>query len=217
MGEVRLLNGDGIFGPDPVRPIVVDRHRRLVARGPKAQAYTVSCNRDHDCSIVDLSSGQALDLDPSTFRQGALQPEAAPYDRTDDWDLEDGADSWGFAPRKATFAEYWIASLSLAGERRIVIFLMVGLAALGSLFLVRFRSKPAQPGSSSLVRAMAFLAGLAGLCFASPVNLHVAIVGGLTLELWFISSCAGTGIALVLGRVLGWSARRFARKRVNAA
>src|SRR6185312_5154065 len=42
-GVLRLLNGDGILGPDPVRPVITDASGGVRALGPVGYATSYSC------------------------------------------------------------------------------------------------------------------------------------------------------------------------------
>jgi hypothetical protein len=190
LGEVRLLNGDGIFFTDPVRPIIVDQHSRLVARGPKALSLAVSCDNDHRCVIVDLWKSRVLELDPASFRQGPLQP-AVTRGPTDDWNLEDGDESWGFSTRDATSDEMWAANLVLAREQRGGLILVAFLAGLGALFLVPIRLDIVSKRRRFFTRAALLLVGSALFCFFTAASLWMATLGGLTFELWILSVATG--------------------------
>jgi hypothetical protein len=67
MGEARLLNGDGIIGPDPVRVLILDAAGRLLARSRKSVLMGFSCRENGQCLIFDLHNGKVLDLEPSSF------------------------------------------------------------------------------------------------------------------------------------------------------
>jgi hypothetical protein len=117
IGEARLLNGDGIIGPDPVRVIILDAQDRLLARSHKSRSMALSCQADRQCLIFDYSAGKVLDLVPASFRQGAPVPGLSDEARNDLWELEGGSENWGFALRSATPREKLLGYVVLVSSR----------------------------------------------------------------------------------------------------
>jgi hypothetical protein len=69
--ELRLLYGDGILGPDPVRPVVVGEQGEIYALGPHGEAVAFTC-AEQDCRVLIFMAGASLPyvfiLDRATFR-----------------------------------------------------------------------------------------------------------------------------------------------------
>jgi hypothetical protein len=69
--ELRLLYGDGILGPDPVRPVVVGEQGEIYALGPHGEAVAFTC-AEQDCRVFIFMAGASLPyvfiLDRATFR-----------------------------------------------------------------------------------------------------------------------------------------------------
>lgn len=219
VGEVRLLHGDGIVYADPVRPVIVDQQSRLVARGPKAFSMIVSCDEEHRCLVVDLWGSRVLDLDSASFRQGPVQPAATLWPArwpTEDWDLEDGDESWGFSSRDATFAEMWTANLVMARERRYGLIVSGVLAALGMLFIIPIRFSVRSKGRRRLVRAVVILIGLPIFCLFTATSYWMAAIGGLTFELWIISVVMGACMTWIVAALMTTLFRRQATEPASA-
>jgi hypothetical protein len=70
-GTLRLLNGDGILGPDPTRPVVTDAQDGVRALGPEGYAVAQSCGAS-GCRVYVYSNTALLphvyELDPGTMR-----------------------------------------------------------------------------------------------------------------------------------------------------
>lgn len=195
IGEVRLLNGDGILGPDPVRPIVVDGRGRLIARGPKGRSMAVSCSEPQFCSIVNLWKILVLELDAATFRDGPQQPPVAMWERTDDWELEDGDDHWGFTTREATLPEFVDANIVLIKTYLGGLMLLALFAALGVLPLMLARSSDHTGWQRHVANAVRTFVRLTTLGIAMCVTLYMALIGGLTIQIWLLFFIVGVGFA----------------------
>lgn len=204
MGEARLLNGDGILGPDPVRVLILDAGGRLLARSRKSVLMALSCRGDRRCLIFDLSRGKVLDLEPSSFRQGAAVPGAD--DRDNLWDLEDGEEAWGLAPREPTPGER-LKSYGLLLRKclpAIVINGLVGIAcALIALATLRLgKAKPTRTaGTAAAILAVLGLIG--GGLFLVLISGLFSHLGGLSIALWLLSLGLGAGVVLFAAHIAG--------------
>lgn len=74
IGEIRLLHGDGIFFADPTRVVVLDSSGRSLARSHPAVPMSLLCNQRHECRGFDLARHLVIEIDPATFRVGAVTP-----------------------------------------------------------------------------------------------------------------------------------------------
>ena len=207
---MRLLHGDGIVYTDPVRPVIVDQQWRLVARGPKALSMIVSCDKEHRCLIVDLWGAGVIELEPASFRQGRVQPAVNRWPM-DDLELEYRDESWGFSSRHATFAELWTANWVMARERRNGLILSAVLAALGVLFII-----PISKRRRRVVRAVIALIGLPIFCCFTAVSYWMAVIGGLTFELWIISVVTGACMTWIVAALIKTLFRRQAPEPASA-
>jgi hypothetical protein len=211
IGEVRLLHGDGIFFTDPVRPVVVDAKGQLVARGLKARSIVISCNDEHECLIVDLWDERVYDLEPGSFRPGPVQPEVRDGDRTDDWDLEDGDESWGFAMREASAREILKANLILARQSVSGLVVIAVFAGLGAFCLVPFRLNHQSQYVRLLARIIMSLAGLMIFLFLITVTFWFSMLNGLSFEIWLVPTLLGAGSVWLAAGISGWLAHKAAR------
>jgi len=212
IGELRLLNGDGIVFTDPVRPLLVSSEGRLLARGTKAHSIAVSCDDNHRCLIADLWNERVYELDPGSFRQGPMQPKVTDGDRTDDWNLEGGDEAWGFTTRDATASELLQANLALAKECLSRLVFIAVFAGLGALAMVPIRLSIRSRLVRLLARTGLFVAGLLVFLLFSIVALWFSILGGLTFELWLIPTTVGASVVWIAA----WIGKRQFRRNMPA-
>jgi hypothetical protein len=211
IGQVRLRHGDGIFFTDPVRPLIVNSKGQLVARGPKARSIVISCNGDRFCLIVDLWEERVYDLEPSSFRQGPVQPAVQDGDRTENWDLEDGDESWGFTIRKASARELLTANLVLARHSVSGLVMTAVFAGIGAFFLVPFRLNYQSCYVRLLARIILSLVGLMIFLFLITVTFWFAILNGLSFEIWLVPTLLGAGSVWLTAGISRWLAHKSAR------
>jgi hypothetical protein len=209
VGEVRLIHGDGIVFTDPVRPLIINSKGQLVARGPKTRSIVLSCNTDHSCFIIDLWSDHVYEPEMSSFRHGPVQPAVQSGDRTDDWDLEDGDESWGFAMREASTRELLRANLILAQQSLFGLAVIVAFAGLGAITLVPYRLNIQSRKARIAARIVMFFAGTMILLLLVAITFWFSMLSGLTVELWLIPTVAGAGIV--------WTVAGIARRQSHRA
>jgi hypothetical protein len=192
MGEARLLNGDGILGPDPVRVVVIDGQGRLLARSHKSRSMALACRREGQCLIFDFSAGKILDPIPSSFHRGPVVPGLSDRERDGLWELEDGSESWGFARRDPSFAERVLGYRSMLSSRlpevifTVVIGALCALLAAAAIVIARaVRTRYFE----TLMAAFAILL-IAGMgLFLALLSGLFSLLGGLTLGPWLVSLC----------------------------
>lgn len=218
IGEARLLNGDGIFGPDPVRVLILDTQGRLLARSPKSSSIRISCLEGGECVIFDLTHDKVLELEASSFRQGDRVPGVSTEERDGLWDLEDGGESWGFRIRSPLPSERPATLSAMLREHFPMILINVltgivcGSLAIGAWLIVRAQRRK---------RATRILMAMAGSTVVAVVGLFAALASGflsaisaLPLTMWVLSLSAG-GLSAVAGycalRVIGNSSAPDAR------
>jgi len=204
MGEARLLNGDGIIVPDPVRVIILDAAGHLLARSDKSLSIVLTCRGEGLCLIFDFSEGQVLDLVPSGFRQGPLVPGLGDHERNGLWGLEDGSESWGLKYRDPSFGEMVLGygALLASGFPAVIFNMMIGavcafLAEIVTEIVRQTRTRYSETFMAALVTMIIMGLGL----FALLVSLIASVFGRLTLGLWFFSLCLGGGLLFVRGRI----------------
>jgi hypothetical protein len=197
VGEVRLLNGDGIFAADPVRAVIVSPQGMLLALSPKTRSMAVSCDANHHCLIVDLVNDRAFDLDPNSFRAGAVQPAITSGDRTDDWDLEAEGESWGFAVRKANASELSAANWTLARQAPGAFILFGILGALGGICLVPMRLSIQSRRLRLFGQAAISLGGLLVFVAFAAFTIYMVIVGGGSMEFSLLAFALGATFAWI--------------------
>jgi hypothetical protein len=199
MGEARLLNGDGILGPDPVRVIILDPQGRLLARSHQSISMNLSCQEEGRCLIFDFTNDQILDLDASTFQQGEQVPGLADEHRNDLWDLESGQDAWGFTPRELTQSERPASLWALVIQYLSVIIINGLIGALCSLLGLKIlvRIKIRNVAFLELLAAAFALLVLAPIgAFLVLVSGYLSVIAGLPMMIWLASITTGGGIFL---------------------
>jgi hypothetical protein len=211
IGQVRLLHGDGIFFTDPVRPLIVNSKGQLVARGPKAHSIVISCSGDRRCLIVDLWEERVYDLEPGSFRQGPVQPAVRDGDRTDDWDLEDDDENWGFAMREASARELLTANLVLARRSVSGLVMVAALAGIGAFALVPFRLNHQSRYIRLFARIILLLVGSMIFLFLITVTFWFSMLNGLSFEIWLVPTLLGAGSVWVVAGISRWRTYRTAR------
>lgn len=206
-GELRLLHGDGVFWADPIRVLALDEEGRMIARSPPSPSIAMSCLHAR-CRVFDLAEDVVLELDPTTFRTGALVPAIDNADRSLNWEIY-GADneSWGWGRRKAGFLELIWGNLALARRTGMCIgfTIMAGFVA-GPALHAAFRRR-LTVDRPSLMKSMARLVwrlillmiGAAAI-FAS-FYLSVAFCGS-TLTLWMVVLVGSAAVTLAISAAL---------------
>jgi hypothetical protein len=213
MGEARLLNGDGIFGPEPVRVLILDAQGRLLARSHKSRSMALDCSDEGRCLIFDFSAGEILDPDPSTFQQGPVVPSRSDDERDGLWELEDGSESWGFARRDPNFREKILSYRTMLSSRLAgiifngVIGALCALLAAAAIVIMReVRTRYFETFMAAL--AIVLIAGM-GL-FLILVSGFFSMLGGLTSGPWLASLCLGGAFVVVGIRIRKRSGTRTA-------
>ncbi|MGO4387320.1 hypothetical protein AB4Y85_07260 [Microvirga sp. 2YAF29] len=201
MGEARLLNGDGILGPDPIRAIIVTAEGRLLARSHKSHSMTIICREEGQCLIFDFAAEKILEPVPSSFRQGPLVPGLADSDRDELWELEDGLENWGFASRDLSTGEMFLGYKALVSSRWPIMafnFVIGALCALLLAFAITILKETIvaikEKGNWFFLIFMTSLAILiiaAMALFLALVSGFFSLLGGLPLGLWLASLCLG--------------------------
>ncbi|WP_262027962.1 hypothetical protein [Microvirga sp. Mcv34] len=203
MGEARLLNGDGILGPDPVRVIIVDAHGRLLARSHKTRSMVLSCWEVRRCLIFDFSAGKILDPTPSSFRSGPIVPGLSDHERDGLWELENGLENWGFSRRDPSFREKLLGYQAMLSDKipEVVFSVVIGaLCALLGAGVIVIKRQPRRRYFETFMAALAIFLILGMGLFLILVSGFFGLLGGLTLAPWLISVCLGGG--LVFGGTL---------------
>lgn len=202
-GEMRLLNGDGIFFADPTRIVVLDQNKQVLARSPRTAPLSLICDSARrSCWGYDHNAGQALILDPSSFRMEG-KPLLGDDDENELGRIESGDESWGFTVRDASWAEYVEAEWTLAQRMAGSMFFLAALGiVLACLAVVGVRI----PSHGSKPRLLLWVAGLMvrAICAVTIaiIALYVAVLHGLSLTIWLVGLGAGVAPILLLWGVL---------------
>ncbi|MGO4525234.1 hypothetical protein AB4097_10275 [Microvirga sp. 2MCAF35] len=205
MGEARLLNGDGIFGPDPVRVIILDAQGRLLARSHKTHSMALACGKEKQCLIFDFSAGKILDPTPSSFRPGPIVPGLSDHERDDLWELEDGSENWGFVRRDPSFEEKILGYRTiLSSKMPVVIFNSVigALCALLGVGVLIIKGQARTRYFETFMASIAILLILGMGLFLILVSGFFSLLGGLTRGPWLVSLCLGGILTFVGVRIL---------------
>jgi hypothetical protein len=196
LGEARLLNGDGIFGPDPVRVLILDAQNRLLARSHKSLLMALSCEADGQCLIFDLSNSKILDLEPGSFRQGEHIPDLG--SRSDLMrDLEQDEESWGFAPRTPTLRERLKSYAALVRETLVGLVFngLVGIAVAQMIAGIRFIAGTKRTERLDTVAAVIAVVSITvWLVFLLLISALLSHMGGLPVRIWVMSQALGAGL-----------------------
>lgn len=220
IGEARLLNGDGILGPDPVRVIILDAQSRLLARSHKSHSMALSCRDKGQCLIFDLSAGKILELAPSSFRQGPLVPGLGDNERNELWELEEGSESWGFVLRNPSTGEMLLSYKVLMSSQwpmmmfNIVIGALCALLLAAAIVIMKEAIIVIKEKENSYFRilmtslAMLIIAGME--LFLALASGFLSLLGGLTFGSWLVSLCLGGVLVLACFQIRKQSRRRSA-------
>lgn len=90
---------DGLFGPDPARPVVVDDQNRFVAIGPLVRDGVVSCTGPDSCTIL-LAGSTLMKVAPDPVR---FQHASQQHPETMEREFE--------APQNFGFERRWLSPL----------------------------------------------------------------------------------------------------------
>ncbi|WP_039017245.1 hypothetical protein [Halocynthiibacter namhaensis] len=116
--SIKLLYGDGVLGPDPVRAIVVDTEGQVHAVSPVATQFIIFCDGTvSGCGVYNGVSGEIHELAPEAwFAAMVVEDAGQPFNYPEDMDA-----SYGFLTRDAIWGEilyyelYSIISYPLPG------------------------------------------------------------------------------------------------------
>ncbi len=198
-GELRLLRGDGIFGPDLVRALILDAKGNLLARSHRSHLIAVSCAAA--CKVFDLGSDTVLELEPSSFRSGQIVPGLGDEDRDRLWPLEAGDDAWGFRVRPATAIERIEGNWAMVtdGPIQFVLLALPGVIAalIGLMILKSFRRR-----GMPVMRALAICAATLGTGCLVVIGFLLAILGSFTTELWLAATLIGVLAVLAISQLV---------------
>ncbi|MBG0797384.1 hypothetical protein IYX23_06815 [Methylocystis sp. L43] len=206
-GELRLVHGDGIFWVDPIRVLALDEEGRMIARSPPSPSMALSCLNTR-CRVFDPAEGAVLELDPSTFRIGAVVPAIDNADHDLNWEFYgNDNESWGWRWRKADFLESIWGNLALAHRIGMSIgFTIIAGAIAGPVLRAAFKRKPTvdRPilimSMARLIRRLMLIMTSSALVFTSFL---LAIIGsGATLALWTASLIGGAAVTMTISAVL---------------
>ena len=213
MGEARLLKGDGIIGPDPVRVLLLDSQNRLLARSHKSLLMALSCEADGRCLIIDLSNSKILDLAPGSFRQGEHIPDLGSGSDVM-WDLEQDEESWGFAPRTPTLRERLKSYGALVRKTLVGLVFngLVGIAVaqmiVGICFVAGTKRTERLDTIATVIAVASITVWLVFLLLISGILSHM---GGLPVKIWLMAQALGAGLFYA-----GYRLRNAVRSRFMA-
>ncbi|WP_445501468.1 hypothetical protein [Microvirga sp. G4-2] len=199
-GEARLLNGDGILGPDPVRVLILNHQGHLLARSPKSFAIRLSCRDGGECLIFDLTHDKVLELEASSFRQGNRVPGLSINDRDNLWELEDGDEAWGFHARDLAPSE------RLAGLRALVVeylpMVIINGAAGGFCWLIAtgvwlvIKTERTRVAQTLVAIAVILILATVGL-LAVFMSFLLSAISALPFAVWVLSLAIGGALAIM--------------------
>jgi hypothetical protein len=189
IGEMRLLHGDGILMPDPVRLIVLDSAGRLIGYsredfGP----HSIICSAVKRCAGYNHGEGLILEFN-------ATEPFAGPV-------VADGlsADLWNkprnvsvnIRTRPPAISEYVAANFQLA---KFYYFLVVPIAVVGALMgLLGWLLWGIGTGGDVgiITKFMLWIVMLGAEFFLLAISIfHVIFSGRVSGIVWFMSLCFG--------------------------
>ncbi|MDE4173277.1 hypothetical protein PXK01_03865 [Phaeobacter sp. PT47_59] len=168
---LKLLNGDGVVGSDPVRAVIVDEAGHARAISPLGVSLHISCLRGEGtrrCVVYDGISAEVFEPDPGTWetrpvieQDGKPMPTAYP---------EHMGQSFGFLVRSATWAEILLFEASKIISSPISACLaLLWWTAIASLLTFTFWriGRPDFRGAATVLWAVLRLAAAAGLFSAT--------------------------------------------------
>jgi hypothetical protein len=193
-GEIRLIHGDGILGPDPIWTVVINSQGTVIARSEQAVQMVIVCRAEHRCHGFNLTRRLVLEPDPAIFKQGP--------DALDVWGVIGGVprgDGWGFRERPATAIEVLEATIAFA-RNNILAFLVPFIAA-ASVVGVFLRLRQWPPRRSRLTWLIWIGAVVLRLVIAAVllmITLAWALFDALPMYVWLAFAALGAGSMLTL-------------------
>jgi hypothetical protein len=193
-GEIRLINGDGILGPNPIWTVVINSQGTVIARSEQAVQMVIVCLPEHRCHGFNLIRRLVLEPDPATFKQGP--------DALDVWgvigDVRRG-DGWGFRERPATAIEVIEATIALAGNNILTFLVPFIAAALVIIVFLNLRQWPPRRSRLTwLIWIGAVVLRLAIAAILLAISLAWALFDALPLYVWLAFAATGAGSMLTL-------------------
>jgi hypothetical protein len=193
-GEIRLIHGDGILGPDPIWTVVINPQGSVIARSEAALAMVIVCRAEHRCHGFNLPRRLVLEPDPVTFKQGP--------DALDVWGVIGGiprGDGWGFRERPASAIEVMEATIAFAGNNTIAFLVPFIAAALSIGVFLKLRQWPPRKSRLTwLIWIGAVVLRLAIAAVLMLLSLAWAVLAALPDYLWFAFAALGAGSMLPL-------------------
>lgn len=178
--QLGMLLGDGIFGPDPGRPVVLDDGAKIVAVGPRADDGYSVCYTERNCFII---------LSQLPFSKAVPEPTAFRAARIIDFYPEHEKETYGFSHRWLEPQDYWTAltvPLRRAPQTALMATLVITLLIFGLAFAFRLVARAPNRSWKRVIVQLFFLA------FVSLVLLHVllliAVLNGFYLAYVSLSS-----------------------------
>lgn len=197
-GEMRLLHGDGIFFADPVRVVVLDQNKRLLARSSKSRSMQLICRpQTLSCKGYDANRFTVLVLEPATFRS---DPAIVPGSGGDDdpiWGLESGDESWGFSSQLASPNEIF-HGLYVEATRYTHVALFIFAAGLisGMIFISALKMRK-KHYNSKIAFFILFILCLFISLIILFISLTIVFIGDMSVSL------------TLCGTILGFIAAKF--------
>lgn len=196
---MRLLRGDGIVVSDPVRIVLFDAEGRPLARSQRTRSLDLICDeRRQMCRGYDRDTLEVLKLAPQRFRHDA-EPVPLAGSRGDDdpiWELEAGAESWGFVQRAAGLPDI----LSALGRELVSPPGILAAASLASVCFLLFLPKfPRRIGPHNLrfklLAVAVIVLDVVLVLVAAALALFGASLLGSSWLLLVVSALAGSATA----------------------
>lgn len=208
-GELRLLHGDGIFGPDPIRVLVLDADSRLIARSYESTFFHLVCGPTPECKIFDFHNDTIMELDPQTFRVGGIVQSVGDPERERLWQFIIGNDVWGFRSRPASVLEQMEGNWALLVKHWGIFAFTTMLGALAGFACFAGPRRAVSRGIPSAILWTFLRILFCGVC--AVLSLVLASLA-LTTELWLSALASGVALTAVLVYAIGG-----ARRPVEAA
>jgi hypothetical protein len=200
-GEMRLLNGDGIFFSDPIRVLVLNSEGKPIALSPHSKSLVLVCNKARECVGVDRETDRVFQLDPASFRvEDVVVPAQEELWRSERgreelWRLEGRKDTWGFQVRGGSTTELTRAYHERARQMSFPLSIVLVLGIIVGVFAATW---PGRRGKDVVVWAVGVGIRVLVIVCALFFSVLLAAIVGLDSDLGSSALIVGAGIPTIL-------------------
>lgn len=199
VGEMRLLHGDGIIGPNPIRVIVLDGGNRLIGYSEETfSPHTIICSADRKCAGYRHSDNMVLEFVASKSYVGPIVTDGL---STGLWG--DRGDQVNISMRPPKFSEFGFANYRLM---TLKYFFILPIAIFGMLMgvpLLILWHWVIGSRHGIIYKIVCWIAALGAELVLLVWSLFAAFVtGDVSVFAWLVSVCIGILCTFAFARLL---------------